>query len=159
MIHHGDELLNNSLTGRINLSFSFLCEPARMDPTRIALFDLAEKRMDWIAQRQNVLAANIANANTPGYKGRDVQSFDQVLAGTGTIAPVQTQPGHMGGTAASGLASLVTDAPNTKSLDGNSVALDEQLTRVADTETNQSLVTSIWKSYIGMFNVALGKSA
>jgi len=45
-----------------------------------------------------------------------------------------------------------------RSLDGNGVALDEQLTRVADTETNQRLVTSIWKSYIGMFNVALGKA-
>ena len=53
-----------------------------MDPTRIALFDLAEKRLAWTAQRQNVLAANIANANTPGFQARDVQSFEKVLAGT-----------------------------------------------------------------------------
>jgi len=78
-----------------------------MDPTRIALFDLAEKRLAWTAQRQNVLAANIANANTPGFQGRDVEPFAKVLAGTTAIGPVLTQPGHMAGTAPSGLASLI----------------------------------------------------
>jgi flagellar basal-body rod protein FlgB len=130
-----------------------------MDPTHIGLFDLAEKRLVWTAQRQTVLAANIANANTPGFQARDVESFDKVLAGSGPVQPVQTQPGHMAGTLPTGLASLTTNPPDARALDGNSVALDQQLTKVADTETTQSLVTSIWKEYIGMFNTALGKSS
>jgi flagellar basal-body rod protein FlgB len=130
-----------------------------MDPTNIGLFDLAEKRLVWTAQRQTVLAANIANANTPGFQARDVESFDKVLAGSGPVQPVQTQPGHMAGTLPTGLASLTTNPPDARALDGNSVALDQQLTKVADTETTQSLVTSIWKEYIGMFNTALGKSS
>lgn len=129
-----------------------------MDPTRIALFDLAEKRLNWTAQRQNVLAANIANANTPAYKGRDVESFDKVLAGAVAAEPVRTQPGHMAGSLPSGLASLVKDPPKTASLDGNSIAIDEQLTKVADTESTQKLVTSVWKTYMGMFTLALGKT-
>ncbi|WP_428485260.1 flagellar basal body rod protein FlgB [Rhodopila sp.] len=129
-----------------------------MDPTRIGLFDLAEKRLAWTAQRQTVLATNIANVNTPGFEGRDVASFAQVLSGSASMAPVQTQPGHMAGTAPTGLASLITDPPKARALDGNTVTLDEQLTKVADTETTQSLVTSIWKKYMGMFNTALGRS-
>jgi flagellar basal-body rod protein FlgB len=129
-----------------------------MDPTRIALFDLAEKRLAWTAQRQNVLAANIANANTPGFQGRDVEPFAKVLAGTTAIGPVLTQPGHMAGIAPSGLASLITDPPKARALDGNTVTLDEQLTKVADTDTTQALVTSIWKKYMGMFSMALGRS-
>jgi flagellar basal-body rod protein FlgB len=129
-----------------------------MDPTRIPLFDLAEKRLNWTAQRQNVLAANIANANTPGYRGHDIQSFDRMLAGVSTLSPAQTQPGHLAGTQVSGMASLTRDASATKSIDGNGVAVDEQLVKVADTETIQSLATSIWKSYMGMFSTALGKS-
>lgn len=130
-----------------------------MDPTRIGLFDIAEKRLDWIAQRQSVLASNIANANTPGFQARDLQSFESVLAGSGTLAPSQTEPGHLAGTLPSGVASLSTDRPKNKALDSNSVSLDEQLTKVADTETAQSLVTTIWKKYTGMFNIALGKSS
>ena len=78
-----------------------------MDPTRIGLFDLAEKRLVWTAQRQSVLAANIANANTPAYQARDVQSFAQ-RAGRSWVGRSRrrTQPGHMAGTVPSGLASL-----------------------------------------------------
>jgi flagellar basal-body rod protein FlgB len=130
-----------------------------MDPTKIGLFDLAEKRLTWTAQRQAVLAGNIANANTPGFRARDVTSFADVLAGTGSMAPVQTQPGHLAGSLPTGVASLAKQRSTVRARDGNAVALDEQLTKVADTETTQSLVTSIWKKYVGMFNTALGKSS
>lgn len=130
-----------------------------MDPTRIGLFDLAEKRLNWIAQRQSVLASNIANANTPGFQARDVQSFADVLTGTGTLAPSQTEAGHLAGTLPASVASLSANPPKNKALDGNSVSLDQQLTKVADTETAQSLVTTVWKKYMGMFNIALGKSS
>jgi flagellar basal-body rod protein FlgB len=129
-----------------------------MDPTRIALFDLAQKRLAWTAQRQSVLATNIANANTPGFQGRDVKSFESVLAGTGAAAPARTHSGHLSGTLPAGLASLITDPPSARALDGNTVALDQQLTKVANTETTQSLVTTIWKKYMGMFSMALGRS-
>jgi flagellar basal-body rod protein FlgB len=151
--------INKSLTNSINLLFSYSRQIAVMDPTQIGLFDLAEKRLVWTAQRQSVLAANIANANTPGFQARDVQSFESVLAGSGPVEPARTQPGHMAGTVPTSLASLITDPPDARALDGNSVALDQQLTKVADTETTQALVTSIWKEYMGMFNTALGKSS
>jgi flagellar basal-body rod protein FlgB len=129
-----------------------------MDPTHIGLFDLAAKRLVWTAQRQSVLAANIANANTSGFQARDIQSFAHVLSGTGSVEPVRTQPNHMMGTAPGGLSSLTTDPPKARALDGNTVALDQQLTKVADTETTQALVTTIWKKYVGMFSMALGRS-
>ena len=154
-----DVEMNKRLTSFVNFSFIFLGQIERMDPTRIGLFDLAEKRLTWTAQRQSVLATNIANANTPAFQARDVQSFASMLSGRGSIEPLRTQPAHMSGTAPSGLASLTTDLPEARSLDGNSVALDQQLTKVADTETTQALVTTIWKKYMGMFSMALGRSS
>jgi flagellar basal-body rod protein FlgB len=130
-----------------------------MDPTKIGLFDVAEKRLVWTAQRQSVLAANIANANTPGFQARDVASFASVLSGSGAVDPVRTQPAHMAGTLPSGIASLTSNPPKARGLDGNTVALDQQLTKVADTETTQSLVTTVWKKYMGMFSMALGRSS
>jgi flagellar basal-body rod protein FlgB len=155
----GGEEMKKSFTNSINLLFRFFHQIGVMDPTKIGLFDLAEKRLAWTAQRQSVLASNIANTNTPAFQARDVQSFESMLSGTGSIEPARTQPAHMAGTAPSGLASLTTNPPNARALDGNSVALDQQLTKVADTETTQALVTSIWKKYMGMFNTALGKSS
>jgi flagellar basal-body rod protein FlgB len=130
-----------------------------MDPTKIGLFAVAEKRLLWTAQRQSVLAANIANANTPAYQARDIDSFASVLAGQGGVEPTRTQPGHLAGSIPNGLASLTRNPPKARSLDGNSVALDDQLTKVADTQTTQALVTTVWKKYMGMFKMALGRSS
>jgi flagellar basal-body rod protein FlgB len=129
-----------------------------MDPTRIPLFDLAEKRLAWTAQRQSVLAGNVANANTPGYQAKDLQPFSVILSAMSNIGPARTNPAHLAGTVPAGIASLASEPPSGRSLDGNAVALDRQLTKVADTETTQSLVTTIWKKYAGMFNTALGRS-
>lgn len=151
--------MNMSLADSINRLFISVRQIEVMDPTRIGLFDLAEKRLVWTAQRQSVLAANIANVNTAAFQARDVQSFASVLSGSGALGPVRTQPAHMAGTTPPGLAALSIDPAKARALDGNTVSLDQQLTKVADTETTQALVTSIWKKYMGMFTMALGKGA
>jgi flagellar basal-body rod protein FlgB len=155
----GGTEMNKSLRVYVKHLFSIRWQTVVMDPTRIGLFDLAEKRLAWTAQRQSVLAGNIANANTPSFQARDVQSFASVLAGAGSIEPERTQPAHMTGTLPTGLASLTTNPPKGRALDGNTVSLDQQLTNVADTETTQALVTTIWKKYMGMFSMALGRSS
>lgn len=127
-----------------------------MDPTRIGLFDLAERRLAWADQRQAVLAQNIANANTPGYKPHDLKSFSATLNSTTTLA--RTQPNHLSGTTGTG-ADEVVDRTHLQSPDGNAVALDEQLVKVADTQTTHELVTTIYRTYINMFNTALGKNS
>jgi flagellar basal-body rod protein FlgB len=130
-----------------------------MDPTRIDLFDLAEQRLAWTDRRQAVLAQNIANADTPGYRPRDLTPFAAALAGTDVIAPVRTQPNHMSGVAGDGAQSVTQPRPAAHAPDGNSVMLDDQLTKVADTETIHAMVTTIYKKYLGLFGMALGRSS
>jgi flagellar basal body rod protein FlgB len=43
--------------------------------------------------------------------------------------------------------------------DGNDVSVDDQLTRVANTETQQAMVTNLMKKYISLFRMALGRGA
>lgn len=83
------------------------------------------KALSLWSRRTEVLAANIANADTPQYKARDVD-FSQVLAGTArTRLPMQaTHARHLGpsGTAAGG--DLMYRVPRQPSLDGNTVEAD-----------------------------------
>ncbi len=65
---------------------------------------------------------------------------------------------HLPGTVPDLIAGTAQDSSPARSVDGNSIALDEQLTKVAETESSQNLVTTIWKNYVGMFNTALGKA-
>lgn len=147
---------NKTLIRAVNRIFRFCGQITGMMTSQIGLFDLAEKRLRWAAARQAVLASNIANANTPEYQPRDVESFKAMLSGHGTLAPARTQPTHLSGTVQANV-SLDTAPPAARAIDGNAVTLDQQLTKVADTETTQSLVTSIWKKYVSFFSLALGR--
>lgn len=134
-----------------------------MDPTRIGLFDLAKQRLNWVEQRQALLAQNIANANTPSYQARDVRPFAETLskvsgAKLAVLGPVRTDPAHLAGSPDSAAAAGQAGRPRAKAPDGNAVTLDEQLMKVADTQATQALVTSLYKRYMAMFSTALGRA-
>jgi flagellar basal-body rod protein FlgB len=120
----------------------------------LAIFDLAQQRLGWLDARQKVTAQNIANADTPAYVARDLLPFDSYLAHT-TLIPARTNPLHLASYESpviSAKSSVTEVAP-----DGNSVSIEDQLTKVADNETQQGLVGNLWKTYMGMFMTVLGK--
>ena len=125
----------------------------------IGLFDLAERRLAWANRRQAVLAQNIANANTPGFKPHDLKPFTAALTRAQTAAPIRTQPNHLAGTIAARAHNEVIDRSHMQAPDGNAIALDEQLVKVADTETTHALATTIYRKYLSMFSIALGRGA
>lgn len=96
------------------------------------------------AERQQVLAANIANADTPGFKaadfdfGRALEDAARASAGTagasGTAGRglAASAPGHIGGAASSTSALLAYRTPAQGSIDGNTVEMDAERARFAD---------------------------
>jgi flagellar basal-body rod protein FlgB len=127
-----------------------------MDPTGIPLFNLVESRLEWLARRQQVLAQNVANADTPGWQDRDLPSFAAALTQT-ALSPARTDPQHLAGTLGTNAPLLVRrERKAERSPDGNGVALDDQLRRIADTDTAQALVSGLYKSFVGMFRTAIG---
>lgn len=126
-----------------------------MDPMRVDLFELADRRLQWLGARQGVLAANVANADTPRWKARDLPAFADLLATSDAGRPVRTSPMHLAGT--------VTDMDGARAAvgehapDGNQVSLDRQLEKIAQTDSDHEAVTAIYHKYIGMFRMALGR--
>jgi flagellar basal-body rod protein FlgB len=126
-------------------------------PTQPAnLLDLAERRLQWLDQRQTVLAQNIANANTPGYQARDLKPFAAVLHNAIQPATLSTgAPALLAGSGAG--AALVDRAVTERSLDGNAISIDEQAVKIADTDTSHQLAIDVYKKYVGLFRLALGR--
>jgi len=87
------------------------------------------------AYRSEVLAGNIANADTPNYKARD---FDFRAAMTGataraTLQVARTSAGHLEPkSVASGTPRLQFRAPMQPSIDGNTVETDAEVGRFSD---------------------------
>ena len=84
------------------------------------------------SQRTSLLANNIANANTPGFKARDMD-FASVLAQSAdqqnSVSVTRTNHRHMQGMPAAASAELMYRVPSQPSLDGNTV--DEQTENAA----------------------------
>ena len=120
---------------------------------------LSEQRLKWIDQRQAVLSQNVANADTPHYRARDITPFADLLASKGGPALARTNARHLQPPGAgSGPARVRAERRAVEETpDGNAVSLEEQAMKVADTETAHQLATGLRRSWLGMFKTALGR--
>lgn len=112
----------------------------------MALFNLASRQNEWLSQRQSVIAGNIANANTPGFKARDVSKFEAVMD---AAAPLEsTNSMHFGG---SGAASAPADVrpSNTGEVlqSGNNVSLEQEFLKTGEVMRSFTLNTQIVKAF------------
>lgn len=135
-----------------------------MVPTQAGLFKLLSARMTWLSQREVVLGQNIANADTPDYRPRDLRAKDlERLVRTVDRPPerigvVQSHPGHIpaAGTATIGLGGGVQDETYEVSPDGNAVVLEEQMAKLATTALAYQTTANVYQKYLGMVRTALG---
>ncbi len=133
-----------------------------MNLSKITIFQLAKERLAWLSQRQEVLAQNIANADTPKYRARDIEpfKFERVLRNSVTPVNVsRTQAGHLDGRRSSvGVhAEEKTRKPYETAPSGNSVILEEQMAKINETSISHKLTTQLYKKHLGMIRTALGK--
>ena len=136
-----------------------------MDLRKIPLFDMMARRLAWLGARQQVLAGNIANADTPGYKPRDLKPLDfkSMAQGhmAGPLAPVMTSPMHLAGFAPDGSAgdakSEKAKNPVEVTYSGNAVTLEQELMKANQTATDYELTTNLYRKNIQMIKDALGR--
>ncbi|GAK44724.1 flagellar basal-body rod protein FlgB [Tepidicaulis marinus] len=126
----------------------------------IPLFGMIKDRMHWLTERQRVLSQNVANADTPGYAARDLkeQDFGAVLNEHGPVLkPVRTNAMHIGPGGGAGRAAKVEERPDSETTPaGNSVVLEEQMIKVAETQTDYQMVTGLYSKSLGLLRTALG---
>jgi flagellar basal-body rod protein FlgB len=113
----------------------------------IHLFDLAQRRNDWLARQQAVIAGNIANANTPGFKTREIAPFEEMLASALPLAA--THAGHLQAVAAAPAAPAAdrADASGETFHSGNDVSLEQEFMKAGDVMRAYSLNTGLIKSF------------
>lgn len=116
------------------------------------------KALNLLARRSEVLAANIANADTPNYKARDFD-FRAAMAGamSGSRLEIQrTSPSHMQQRgAAPGMPRLQFRAPAQPSIDGNTVELDAEVARFSNNAIRYQAALTFMNSRISGLRTAL----
>ena len=101
------------------------------------------------SQRHQVLASNIANADTPNYKARDFNfesAMQHALAGrsnAGCVQMAQTARGHLAGASGNGAAALKYRSETQSAVDGNTVDMDVERTQIADNALQYQILTQL----------------
>ncbi len=126
------------------------------------IFAVLGKRMDWLSQRQQVLAQNVANADTPDYVPRDLDeaAFGRILRNQlSPMDPEATHAAHLRGTVQRGgpANSVRQMDPYETSPSGNAVILEEQLIKVAKTQSDYQTIVNLYRKHMDMFRTALGR--
>ncbi len=108
-----------------------------MDLANTPFFGLLRARLDQLSERQRLISENIANASTPGYRPRDLDTtgFERMLAsaaGGRGLTMTRTNPGHMS-PSGSAAVNVITRDDSETTIDGNAVVLEEEMARASET--------------------------
>ena len=127
----------------------------------IQLFDLASRQAEWLTIRQEVVAGNIANANTPKYRAKDITPFQSVLDKS-DVAMARTNPAHFSGNDFSTSGDIdVKEAALDQEIgvqeSGNTVGLAEELSKSGEIKRQYELNTSLVGSFHRMMLMTVGK--
>jgi flagellar basal-body rod protein FlgB len=134
-----------------------------MDLSKMAIFQMVNKRMDWLSQRQKVLSENVANADTPKYNPKDLKPIDfrtMVRTEQNSLKPSQTSPMHLAGTKPVDKFKAVVERPKDAyeiNPQGNSVVLEDQMLKVNETAREYQLSANLYQKHIGMIRAAIGR--
>lgn len=114
--------------------------------------DTLERLIKSAGVRHGVIASNIANVDTPGYKSRDIR-FEQAL--NSEIALAVTAPGHIreaqGGCGAGEVVTVDSDPW----ADGNNVELDAEVAKMTENALLFQAGVSLLSTKIRMFRNAI----
>jgi flagellar basal-body rod protein FlgB len=116
------------------------------------IFKILERQLHASNVRHGVIASNIANVDTPGYKARDVK-FDETLE-KATIELRNTNPGHLAGNGqAAGKEVAVDQRPSWG--DNNNVELDVEVAKMTENAIFFQAATTLLSKNIQMYKAAL----
>lgn len=107
------------------------------------------------ARRQRVIATNVANADTPGYRTRDLPEFEESLR-RGSLELRTTRAGHLAA-GLSGPPFRAVEAEGEPSPNGNTVSLEDEMVRSADAKREFDLSLAVMQSGLNLMRTAIGR--
>jgi flagellar basal-body rod protein FlgB len=116
-----------------------------VDSTPLAGLDRLSQHLRFLGERQGVLAGNLANIDTPGFRAKDVEfteRFDQLTTEAGTQRQMSFET------------EAVTRDDEVPDQDGNTVSLETQIARMDENTLQFRSLAELLSRRIGMLRYA-----
>lgn len=138
-----------------------------MGVDNLSLVSALKTKMQWHQARQQLLAQNVANADTPGYRVQDLQKpdFSRMAMTTANrsndlgMRVKTTNVLHISASMPS--ASSEFDPSGARHFEitpeGNEVVLEEEMLKVTSNQLDYQAATSLYSKTLGLFRIAIGR--
>jgi len=130
------------------------------------VFAALTEKMRWHQTRQGLLAENVANAETAGYRGRDLKQFDFAervgpMGSSASVTTSTTQPMHYSVSAGGGAGEAGAQRMASFEItpEGNGVTLEDEMMKVTANLMDYQAATSLYQKSVKIIRTALGKQA
>lgn len=121
------------------------------------VFKIAHAMASHAGQRQAIISQNVANADTPGFKSRDLPDFKSSYTGENqTGLQKATRDKHLHGTN-SGIALNAFEEKSIASPDGNSVSIETEMLKATEVSRQHNRALAIYKSSLDILHKSLGR--
>ena len=128
----------------------------------ISVLGMIQRGMSWMSQNHDVVANNIANADTPDFEAKELKPLDfrQVQREqVGAVEMARTASAHMIGLKPPSLGNVRVDRDTYEiSATGNSVNLEEQGVKIARNAMDYQLATTLYSKSIGMIRAVISQN-
>jgi flagellar basal-body rod protein FlgB len=119
-------------------------------------------KMQWHQERQRVLSENVANADTPNFKPRDLvepklDSTGAVAGAMGPLAMLRTSAAHIGPPGAGESFDQNKKVGFETRPAGNAVSLEEEMLKVSANQMDYAAATSLYSKSLHLLKTAIGK--
>ena len=120
------------------------------------LMKMAQSLARHSGARQAQIARNIANADVPGYRARDVVSFSDSFNRSQANDVRTTREGHLS-SRDTGSAYRTVDLGGEASPNGNNVSVDVEMARGTDAKSSHDLALAVYKSSMDILRTSIGR--
>lgn len=125
-----------------------------MDLMKSSLFAGLAARLQFLSARTNVIAENIANADTPGFIARDLKAPEFGKLANAHALRV-SDPRHITANSATGSMARPHFAPDGEaSLNGNEVSVETQMMKLSATRMDYQLASTVYRKGIDLIRLA-----
>jgi flagellar basal-body rod protein FlgB len=128
----------------------------------IPILSMLRSRMQWHQARQVVLAENVANADTPNYRARDLvpPDFSRQLSEVSSVGLALTNPNHIAGQGGGSDSNFATDPSGRYEIRprGNGVSHEDEMMKLGNNQMDYEAVTAMYTHSLGLIKIALDRS-
>lgn len=126
---------------------------------KLEIFRMAHGLATHAGARQSVIARNVANADTPGYRAQDIADFAETYRKTGEDMHLRaTRAGHLSAQPGLPFAPEIRATAAPGEPNGNTVSLEDQMLKAAEAKSKHDLALAVYRSSLGVLRTSLGRA-